>query len=204
MKNKLVAIAACILICVFQFVIISSVVLKAFKIDEDHTTVKLRCRLYDPMDIMKGRYVHLDFDDDLERIPIDRMPSLADVPYEQLEKWKHRTLYCIMSEDDEGYHVVSDATFDKPTDETLYIKFRIEDTWTETIGLRIHFEKYYMQEQYAMEAESILRERSFDEINPTLYLSVGKTGSTVQQKLEIEGIPIEEYLNTHVFTDRAR
>jgi uncharacterized membrane-anchored protein len=196
MKSK-IKIVLFIIFCILQTVLLIFVVINAGIIEKDAVVLKLRTNLYDPFDIMKGRYIHLNFEDSLEKIEINKADGLKTIPLENLKKMKHQTIYCIFEIDGEGYHVLKDAIFVKPDiklfhTEKVFIAFRIADITDTFLYPRIHFENYYMQEGLAVKADSKLKD--LNNLHPVLVLLVDKSGKCIQKDFLIENIRIEKYL----------
>jgi uncharacterized membrane-anchored protein len=183
-------------VSIFQIVVIGVVITGALVILNGNHEIRLKCRLYDPYDFMKGRYIHLTFD--IDGINIKDMTSLNGFDYDKIYEMKNMPLYCILGTED-GYSVIKDASFKKPASGETFIKMKIRNISTDKIYFKIYFDQYYLQESYASEAENLLRNsHDENEVAPVLILAAGNDGNVVQKRFEIKGMPIEKYIKDNV------
>ncbi|HOV15054.1 MAG TPA: GDYXXLXY domain-containing protein [Spirochaetota bacterium] len=176
----------------FQFFVIIFMLFQAHTIIGNNKIVKLKCNLYDPYNFMKGRYINLSFD--IENEVLTNLKSIKNLSADDLNKRKRYPLYCILEEKD-GYHHVVDASFEKPSNDVIFIKTKIYDIYSDQkIILKLNFREYYLQEDHALEAENILRNITENSLNPYLILAVGKDGKTAQKGFMINEMSIEKFI----------
>jgi hypothetical protein len=182
-----------VFLILFQLTILSYVIWNALVIIEAKREVRLRSELYDPYDYMKGRYIRLNLGD-FNSVEISQMESLQNLTIEEIRKVKGRPVYCILRRVDD-YHIIDDLVFEKPDSDKLFIKLNINSVYHDVIYLKLHFDNYYLQEDFAVEADRILaRGRNDESMNFRLVLLAGKNGQTVQKDFLVNDIPIVEYI----------
>lgn len=177
---------------IFQIAILSYVIWNSLTIIETKQEIRLRCGLFDPYDFMKGRYIRLNLQD-VSQVQKKSMPSIWNMSTDDLRKVKGRSVYCVLKQVDD-YHVIKDITFEKPGPQTLFMKLNIGYVGWEDINLKLHFDNYYLQEDFAVEADKILARSRSEEIDLRLVLAVGKGGKVVQKDFLVDNIPIIEYI----------
>jgi len=174
--------------------------------------VKFLTRLYDPYDPFRGRYVALRFEEENFESDTD-----LDFPVAAL-------IYAVLTVDDEGYARVVSLQQEVPAgDAALYL--RIEGWHVNSVNqpspvkqedgsspatspeperrynywLKFPFDRYYMNEKAAPEAErrfmAARRANSDEGMNRDTYLCVRiLNGKAVSSALYIEGKPVEQLL----------
>ncbi|HOJ63611.1 MAG TPA: GDYXXLXY domain-containing protein [Spirochaetota bacterium] len=180
------------IVIIFQFLIIILMLLYANTILGSEKIVRLKANLYDPYDFMKGRYINLSFD--IENEFITSLPSIKNYSKEELNKKKRFPIYYILSQKEDGFYHVEDISFEKPQEDKIFIKTKIKDIYDTKIVLKINFREYYLQEDYALKGENILRSLDREKFIPNLILGVDKNGRTIQKGFFINEIPIEKFI----------
>ena len=155
--KKLPIILLSILIVV-QFAVPFSMIRQRETILRDGDLFKFKTRPIDPADPMQGRYVRLGYDRDF--IP-DEDPRDHDLNYQQ-------PIFVLLDEDEEGFASFSSWSLERPENQaylqTRYLGDKREwnrDSKSHTYkGLRIDipFDRYYMAEDKAPRAETLVRE----------------------------------------------
>ena len=124
MKRK-IQIIIFLFLCIIQLYIISSQVYKAIT---KKSVLKLKCRSYDPYDPLKGSYLALSYEIDLQNIKNfwqlrDEMGiNEIEVDRSIVDKFVDKEVYCIFSRYD---NILQDISFKKPSNDQLFIKAKI-------------------------------------------------------------------------------
>jgi len=140
---------------------------------------KLRVRPVDPYDAFRGRFVQLGVD--AAQVPLPVGARLAE----------GQKAYAILAMDLEGFAVVQSVSFTAPdTEACLKVRLRPGDPGKATIIWP--FDRYYMEETAAPQAEQVYRQRAR---SSSAYITVRISGGTgVITGLYIDGKPIEEII----------
>jgi uncharacterized membrane-anchored protein len=181
MKKSILVAIFIVVACVQLVVPASQLIMREFVL-QTGTEFRFITAPVDPADPFRGRYVALDFIEN--SITVD---TAADFIWGQ-------TVYVQVSEDTNGFAHVTGITPDKPAGKN-YIKVRVRRVRGSTVRFTYPFDRYYMKETQAPEAETAYRESTRRTGNTPTYVTVRvKWGLAVIDELYIEGIPVREYL----------
>lgn len=146
---------------------------------------KFKAAPVDPYDPFRGRYVSLNFD-------TGEIPATDNGDYLYGD-----TVFAVMETDENGYARFTAVSKEKPAAGD-YMEVRVANTTGDAnkkmIRVRLPFDRYYMDEELAPEAEKEYSER-LRENTAEIYVTVRVvSGAAVLERLYIDGTPIEEYL----------
>lgn len=154
---------------------------------------KFKTRPIDPYDPFRGRFVTLAFE--AETIPDPEGPELD---YQE-------TVYGVLTENEEGFAEFARLLTDPPEDGSPHIRAEVSwvDTWStetqRTVHLTLPFDRFYMNERLAPEAEAAMRNRAWGDpagggpVEAWALVRV-RNGRGVIEDLFIGGKPVYEYL----------
>lgn len=166
--------------CVVQIAVPASMVLRHEATLAGGEIYRFRCAPVDPVDPFRGRYVALDFE----------QSRFAGAIPEQLDAGS--TAYARLERDDEGFALIASLVAEPP-DHGDYMEVRIEYPSGDTTRLALPFDRYYMEESLAPEAESAYRDRARGE---QAWVEVRvREGHAVLEELYLGGRPIREALD---------
>lgn len=134
----------------------------------------------DPYDAFRGRFVALGFRDAYPRTLEGVTPEAG------------KTVYTSLAVDVDGFAVL-DAASDTPPTDRPYLKTK----WAFDGRVVLPFDRYYLDELEASEAERVYREKARDE-NAALHVRI-LDGNWALENLYIGGTPLRD-----VLTDPAR
>ncbi len=144
--------------------------------------IKLQTRPVDPADVFRGRYVALGFA--VEQVPRELVRAAhldhGDVPYLELREGAN------------GFGEIVALHKEKP-DAELVLKTTITFLSAETVGVQLPFDRYYMDENAAPEAEAAYRARASDPAESWVLVRI-LGGRAVIEELYIGGKPVREFL----------
>lgn len=169
--------------CIIQIVILSHLTYKGRVVGK---VVKMPIMLRDPYDPLKGRYLALSIG--------NRTHYFKE--YRELEGYikDGDTIYCRFNRSGDLLYI--SEYFTQSTFNEITIKAKVSYV-NESAGyfyIDYDFDRYYIQENYAIRAEQIIREDS----KPILHLSVDDDGNARIKKLTVyNNIQIEEYIKKH-------
>lgn len=185
-------------------------------IKKEAVEVELECRPVDPYNFMQGRYVILGFEED--RKSVKSLPSLKNYSESRLKKLEGKEVYCIVGGTNwKSMRYIKDIVEKKPRGHFLFIKAKVKRYRNKVSGERellldFSFNKYFLQEEYAVLAEKLLRQRGEKDYTPYLTISVSPEGETVVESLNVrldsernyKRVSIEEFIDSELKAGRLK
>ena len=144
---------------------------------------RFRTKPVDPYDAFRGRYVAL-------RLEADQALLSKDVNLK-----RHQKVYALIQEGKEGFAKIANVTVKRPEGDT-YVQARVNyvERTKQEVHLYLPFNRYYMEENLAPDAEAAYRKHSQREKH-NAYITVRiKSGFAAVEDLYIAGKPILEFL----------
>jgi hypothetical protein len=181
------------LVLVLQLAAVLSAVPLEALLSSRARTVRLAADLYDPVHLMKGRYVALTFD--IPSVPVWDLPGLSGKTDAELDALDGEELFCLFSESGpDGLSRIEDLREERPRGGDWYVRgcaLRVERSEGGAALVSVDFpaDRYYLQETLAGEAERLMGE---SETPAALVAKVGRSGSFAVVGLELGGRPVEE------------
>jgi uncharacterized membrane-anchored protein len=166
--------------CAAWFAVPASMIVRHESTLADGQVYLFRCAPVDPVDPFRGRYVALNFDQSRfeGRVPEALVPG--------------STAYATLAQDDDGFAVISAVGETAPRDRD-YLTVRIGWSSADSTQLELPFDRYYMEESLAPDAERAYRERAPGE---QAWVSVRvRGGHAALEELYLDGQPIREFLD---------
>ncbi len=144
--------------------------------------LKLQTRPVDPADLFRGRYVALGYT--LEQVPRERVRG---------EMFDHgETVYLELNENAAGFAEVVALHKEKPAGE-LVLAAKVNFIAPEVIGVQLPFDRFYMDEDAAPEAEAAYQ-AAMSELEQTWVALRVLNGRGVIEDLYISGKPVRQFL----------
>ncbi len=143
---------------------------------------KFKTAPIDPNDPFRGKFITLDYE--------DNMVEVANA-----EDWNYRDeVYAILTKDDNGYTRIKSISKVKPPGEVEYVKAKVGFITNDSgkISIDYPFDRYYMEESKAYEAELVYRGSSRDTSQVAYALVNIKNGEAVLKDVKINGQSIRE------------
>ncbi|PRX56358.1 GDYXXLXY domain-containing protein [Flagellimonas meridianipacifica] len=149
---------------------------------------KFKTAPIDPNDPFRGKYIFLDFDNTTVEIPRDHGWHRGDAVYVSIE------------EDSDGFAAIDSIWKKEPkhTQEFVQAKVGFINPYQAdrvTMDVRYPFERFYMEESKAYDAEITYRESQRDTTKTTYALVHVKDGNAVLKDVLIDGVSIKELVN---------
>ena len=168
-------------VCLVQVLIPLSIIIRHELILKNGQVYKFKTASVDPYDPFRGKYVRL------------RIAGRAKCPGTNVF-YKHQKIYVTITNDYKGFAHFSQAFADKPDGTAAYLKTEVKSTWGRTAEIYIPFTKYYLDENFAQEAEKSYTVASRRD-KRRAYIAVRiLSGSAVLEELYLEDTPVMEYL----------
>lgn len=184
-KKRILLILFACLVLVQLYVPASMIVKRELTLSEG-VEYKFRAVPVDPGDPFRGRFVSINVEN-------NKVPVSDNADYEN-----NQTVYVQLEKDAEGFSKMISVSKEQPKN-SAYFKTKVlymdrVGGGANTVNVKIPFDRYYMEEKAAPEAEKAYREKVKD-AEKDVYVTVRiKDGFAVLEKLYINGVTIEEYL----------
>ena len=140
----------------------------------------------DPSDPFRGKYIILNFE--------ATEFSLTDENDFEI----YQDVYVWLEKDENGYAQIANVTKEAPTDDVQYVKAIVQQLTPyenpEKLRVRYLFDRFYMEESKAYDAEVSYRESMENEGSHTYALVHIKDGQAVVTDVFIDELPILQYL----------
>lgn len=144
---------------------------------------KFKTTPIDPNDFFRGKYIVLRYEENTIQIQ-----SESD--------WvRNETIYVILTTDNEGYAKIHSVSKEEPTDNQYFLKAKVSHVTFDSsnkLAIDYPFDRYYMEESKAYDAEQTYRESLRDTSRVTYALVSIKDGEAVLKDVLIDGISIKE------------
>ncbi len=175
--NKKIIIGLFILTSLIQFAAPLSMIWEREKVAQNGTEFKFKTRPIDPYDPFRGKYINLYFENN-------------SVPVSNIDDWvSQEEGYFMIEKDSEGFAEVVSAHLEEPK-EGNYIKMKCFHYYgaDSTINFKYPFERFYMNENEALNAEKAYRSSNRDRNKKIAYAIVKiLNGETVLEDVIIGG-----------------
>ncbi|WP_109098545.1 GDYXXLXY domain-containing protein [Aquimarina sp. AU58] len=146
------------------------------------TAYKFKTRPIDPTDPFRGKYITLQFEMDSF--------TTSDTTYVYGDKVR-----VYIENDDEGFAKVVQISREPLDIGGDYVMAKVTNTYNDEIQFELPFDRFYMEETKAYDAEKAYRDvnrnNKKDDVYAVVYV---KDGASVLEDVIIEGIPIQEYV----------
>ena len=139
----------------------------------------------DPSDPFRGKYIVLSFEENTAQVA-------------NAEDWNSGDpVYVSLTKNEEGFAKILTISKDEPLETPDYVKANIQYTVSDSIShimVEYPFDRYYMEESKAPQAEIAYNESARDSTQITYALVSVKNGDAVLQGVFINGVPIREII----------
>lgn len=182
MQRKKLLILVFVLVALVQIYVPAKMVYDSEVVLEEGTAYKFRTQPIDPTDPFRGKYITLRFDIDM-------------VEYDTTETWKRgENIYVLLTTDRLGYAAIDEISREEPFDNIDYVraKVRYASAYSARLYIDYEFNRFYMEESKAYDAEIAYREASRDRESNTYALVHIKDGEPIIKDVLIDGVPIRE------------
>ncbi|WP_116790309.1 GDYXXLXY domain-containing protein [Flavobacterium psychrotrophum] len=145
------------------------------------TEYKFKTEPVDPNDPFRGKYINLNFDADEVTMPGD--------------EWNYKEKsYVVLGKDRQGFAKIDTLLHDKPA-KGDYVQVEANYTYDGKVRITYPFNRFYMEESKAYDAETAYREYSRDTTKVPAYaiVSVRKNVAVVKDVI-INGQSIQDYV----------
>jgi uncharacterized membrane-anchored protein len=168
-------------VCLLQLLVPASMIGRREATLHSGTAYRFKTRPVDPYDAFRGKYVALRFEEEI-----------ATTDGSQIENGQR--LFVEVSEGADGFAKLGMASRKRP-EGASYIKVRANySSGGNTINVELPFDRYYMNEKRAPEAERAYWDSNRGTNRNTYAVVKVLNGMAVTEGLYIDGVHVKEYL----------
>lgn len=180
--NKTVILSAFIVLVLAQLFVPSKMIWDREDILETGKEYKFKTAPVDPTDPFRGKYITLRYQENT-------------VEVEDISEWERgEPVYAYLSTDSAGFAKIDSVSKTKFEGNPNFLKTKIRfiSRRSNQLTLDFPFNRFYMEEFKAYDAELSYRESQLDSSKQTYALVRIKNGEAVLQDVLIDGVPIKE------------
>lgn len=183
MNNKKIVLSVFILIALIQLYVPSRMIWSREAILKRGTEYRFRTAPIDPTDPFRGKYIILNFEDNTTQI-------------ESGKNWASgEQIYVYLTTNNNGFAVIKSVSKEKPIDNQPFVNAKVSFITGNDSGKLVidyPFNRFYMEESKAYEAELLHTESQQDSSKITYALVSIKNGNAVLKDVLIDGVSISE------------
>lgn len=187
MNSKKIILPAFILVALVQIYIPAKIILDRNAVLNAGKEFKFKIAPIDPTDPFRGKYIDLNFNENMIEI-------------QNKENWSNgETLFILLKTDNNGFAKIESVSKTKPLNSRDFLKAKVGYITYDHSKLSIEypFERFYMDEFKAKDAELTYR-RTLPDTSRTTYALVNiKDGESVLKDVMIDGVSIREIVKVH-------
>lgn len=184
MKTKTWLLPAFMLVALVQLYVPAQMIWSREKILDTGTTFKFRTAPLDPNDPFRGKYVALQFRNNSIPLTDERTWDMGDEIYVQVQP------------DNQGFARIKAIFKTKPETKFSYIKATVDYVTNEhgkrELFIRYPFDRFYMEETVAPEAEKVYLESVQDTSRITYALVSIREGEAVLKDVKIDSLSLAQ------------
>ncbi|HMP72254.1 MAG TPA: GDYXXLXY domain-containing protein [Kiritimatiellia bacterium] len=184
MKGSLTWIVSCFLaVCVIQLAVPASMIVKREAALRRGEVYLFKTAPVDPYDAFRGRYVRLNVEQ-----------GRVEGTWNDERLRRGAVVFALLDRDEEGFAKLTDLVFKRPVDREV-LKVRVGTVGVNHVNLRLPFDRYYMDEFSAPEAERHFFRGNRGEGVVTSHVRVRvRRGFAVIEDVIVDDLPIREWL----------
>jgi uncharacterized membrane-anchored protein len=184
MKHKAIIIAVFVIMALAQLFVPAQMIMERENVLSTGSEFKFRTAPVDPYDPFRGKYITLNYS-------IDKF-------YTSDSTWRDQAkAYVLIETDADGFARIDDVVREEPTDKENYIYCDVHfNAWQNPhyLSVEFPFDRFYMDEYKAKEAEISYRNLANDTAVATYALVSVKAGDAVIKDVFIGDTPIKDYV----------
>lgn len=180
MDRKKITFAIFILVALGQLYVPAKMIMDREEILQKGKSFYFKATPVDPTDPFRGKYITLNFE-------------ASRVKTTDQHDWVNgEPVYLLLATDAEGFARVQDVASTQPTDTTDFLAAVVDYTTSDALVVELPFDRFYMEESKAPEAERTYNRTMLDTAKVTYALVKVKSGQAVLADVLIDGVPIRE------------
>lgn len=182
-QNKKFLIALFAFIMVIQWYVPLQMYFAQKNILKTGTAFKFKTQPVDPYDAFRGKFINLNYE-------------IGTCYFKDSIQWEiGQTVYAKIINDSLGFAKIDSIFKFPPKSTSNYVKVKVSTVFNENgINIEFPFNRYYMEETKAPQAEKMLRQRNTDTIPNLTYSIVRiKDGKSALEKVMVNEKSIDDY-----------
>ena len=187
MNSRKIYFTAFILLALVQLYVPAKMIFDKEGVMGSGMEYKFKTAPIDPNDPFRGKYIRLSYAD-----------NVIDIQNES--DWiQGETIYVLLTTDADGFAKNESASKEKPEDGTPFLQANVRyitSNGSNKLTIDYPFDKFYMEESKAFDAELAYRQSLWDTTRVTYALVSIKNGNAVLKDVLIDGISIREIAGT--------
>lgn len=181
MNNKKVIFIGFILLVFVQLFVPAKMIFDQENVLKTGTEYKFLTRPIDPNDPFRGKYITLSYKNNTYQIR------------EENDWMSREEVYVVLTNDKDGFAKIKSVSKEEPPATLDFIKAKIRYINSKNkMVIDFPFDRYYMEESKALEAEKAYNESQRDTSQITYALVNVRAGQSVLKDVQINGISIKE------------
>ena len=183
MNSKKLLLTAFILVALVQLYVPAKMIWDKENVIETGIEYKFKTAPIDPSDPFRGKYITLNYDENTAIVSDGQDWELGE------------SIYVSLTTDNLGFAKIKSVSKTKPTDNESFIKAKVRfssGNSSNKLTIDYPFDRYYMEESKAYNAELIYRQSQQDTNQVTYALVSIKNGDAVLKDVLIGGTSIRE------------
>ena len=183
MNSKKLLLTAFILVALVQLYVPAKMIWDRENVIETGIEYKFKTAPIDPSDPFRGKYITLNYDENTAIVSDGQDWVLGE------------SIYVSLTTDNLGFAKIKSVSKTKPTDNESFIKAKVRfssGNSSNKLTIDYPFDRYYMEESKAYDAELIYRQSQQDTNQVTYALVSIKNGDAVLKDVLIDGTSIRE------------
>jgi uncharacterized membrane-anchored protein len=183
MNSKKILFTAFILVALVQLYVPAKMILDKEIVLETGKEYKFKTAPIDPSDPFRGKYITLNYKE-----------NSVEIPNEQ-DWMRGEIIYVSLISDIAGFAKVKSVSKEKPTENDDFIKAKVSfitGDGSNKLTIDYPFDRYYMEESKAYDAEITYRQSQLDTNQITYALVSIKNGDAVLKDVKINGTSLRD------------
>lgn len=193
MVNKKTIITVFVIVAIIQLAVSAKMIWDKESILKTGKEFKFETAPVDPSDPFRGKYITLEFKENSYKI-------------QSGSEWQEgEEVYVILNTNSKGFATIKDLSKAKPDEGLDYVKATIQyitGPLLDNVIVSYPFDRFYMEESKAYEAEKAYNETQLDSIKTTYALVNIKKGNAALKDVMIDGVSIIDIVNENQHKDK--
>ncbi|MFZ1289259.1 MAG: GDYXXLXY domain-containing protein [Melioribacteraceae bacterium] len=183
MKNKKILFTIFFLVVIIQLFVPAKMIYDNEDVLSTGKEFKFRTAPIDPIDPFRGKYIFLQYKENIIEI-------------ENEKNWKiGETVFLILENDKNGFAKIKSVSMKFIQNNNNFVKAKIVSIFSNKLTINYPFDRFYMEETKAGKAETSYNKSLADTNKITYALVAIKNGNAVLKNIFIDDIPIKEFVN---------
>jgi uncharacterized membrane-anchored protein len=183
MSNKKILLSVFILVAIVQLYVPAKMILDREDILDTGKEYKFKTEPIDPNDPFRGKYITLRYEEDMIEIQNEADWLSGEI------------IYVFLAPDNKGFAKIQSVSKENQTNNQDFLKAKVNyvtGNGSNQLTIDYPFDRYYMEESKAYDAELTYRESQLDTTQIAYAVVSIKDGEAVLKDVLINGVPLRE------------